>query len=113
MIEEKTQWQLNLREWQRLYGVARDRAERITKMRYERARQACAAAGLDPGLLGVHPHNAMVSYSYGKPWPGVNYSLVRRCLWLMKTAYESSRILERYNTRLWNRLMYPLGACKA
>ena len=107
---DKAQWQANLREWQRLYGAAHQRAERIAQMRNDRARRACAEAGLSPDLLGIHPHNAMCDFRSGRPWPGVNYSKVRFCLRLCNLQWEGFRILERYNTRIWNRLMVPVGA---
>lgn len=73
-----------------------DRASRISRMVNDRARKECAAAGLDPNLLGCHPHNAMCAYRDGKPWPGVDYSKVRKCLWLLNREFDARRIVDRW-----------------
>ena len=87
-------------EWCAKYRRMRGIAERISESRYARARKLCAAAGLDPGLLGIHPHNAMCSFEAGQPWKGVNYSLVRACIREMNRAYEGFRILESWDRRV-------------
>lgn len=74
-------------------------SDRIIEMRRQRARKVCAEAGLDPDLLGIHPHNAMCSYEAGKPWPGINYSKVRLCLRIQRSMWDSSRIVERFYAR--------------
>jgi len=73
------------------------------------ARAECAAAGLDPGLLGIHPHNATVSRSYGHPWPGVDYRKVRRTIWLSERANEPGRIVSRILDRLWPDVARGMG----
>ena len=70
----------------------------------EQARQTCYAAGLDGGLLGIHPHNAMVSFRAGQPWAEVDYSLCRRTLWLIEQSYSPGRIVSRVLGRLWDRV---------
>lgn len=67
------------------YGKLRDRADNHRKMVTERMRKLCAEAGLDSQYIGLHPHNAMVAYNAGRPWKGVNYSKVRKILWLERT----------------------------
>ena len=112
-MKNNTAWQ---EAWQTLkekYNHAHEISERIVKMRNDHARRVCKEAGLDPTLLGIHPHNAMCSFHSGQPWPGVNYSKVRLCQRILDTEFQSSRIVDRYYNRLWNELMVPLGCVKA
>lgn len=87
-------------EWLTRYTRLRTIAERVQRMRNDRARQACRDAGLDPNLLGIHPHNAMCAYNAGKPWRDVNYSKVRLCLRLLRTEFEASEIVSRWDRRV-------------
>lgn len=89
-------------EWCEKYTRMRDIADRISAYRNQRAKQVCKAAGLDPGCIGVHPHNAMVGLHYGRPWPDVDYSLVRKCLWIMEHQFDGHRILEKWDRRVRN-----------
>ena len=82
------------------YRRLADTAERIVRMRTKRARRACVEAGLDGGLLGIHPHNAMVSKDYGKPWPGINYSKVRLCLRIMRDLPNPNDIVTTWYKRV-------------
>ena len=82
------------------YMAARARRERIDAMIYNRMYRLTAEAGLDPSLLGIHPHNAMCAYRDGRPWPGVDYAKVRKVLWLEKRRYHPYRILADYYTRM-------------
>ena len=82
------------------YQIARERADRISNAVNSRARKACQDAGLDPNLLGIHPHNAMVSYNAGKPWPEVDYSKVRLCLRLLDKQFDAGRILDRWTSKM-------------
>ena len=79
-----------------LYRVA----ERIDQARRANARRLAREAGLDPQLLGIHPHNAMCAFHDGKPWPEVNYSKCRACIREMDRAFEGHRILDRMYRRL-------------
>ena len=94
------QWRAQFEAWRAKYTRYQGIADRVAKMRNDRARAACRAAGLDPSLLGIHPHNAMCGYRSGKPWPGVNYSLVRRCLWLLSREFEGSEIVRGWDRRV-------------
>jgi hypothetical protein len=38
----------------------------------------------------------MNSYKAGKPWQGVDYSLVRKVLWILKHQFDADRIADRY-----------------
>lgn len=80
------------------------RARRVHDMIVERARQAARQANLDPNLLGIHPHNAMVSFRNGKPWKGVNYHYCRLSLHLQEKSWEPMRLYDQYATRLWKTL---------
>lgn len=87
-------------DWKTRYTKYREIAERICRMRTARARTACREAGLDPTLLGIHPHNAMIDFRAGKPWPGVDYSKVRLCLRLLDRLDEGARIVDRWDDRV-------------
>jgi hypothetical protein len=82
------------------YRRMRDAADRVSRMIHDRAREACREAGLDPNLLGIHPHNAMCAYHAGKPWPEVNYSKVRLTQRLERLAWEPSRIVDQWYRRI-------------
>ena len=64
------------------YTVMKNRANKFNKMVIERCKTLSIKAGLDPNLLGIHPHNALVAYEYGYPWPEVNYKLCKKINWL-------------------------------
>ena len=87
-------------EWTKRYSHMRAIADRINSMRHERAKRLCREAGLDDGLLGIHPHNAMVSFHCGKPWSGVNYSKVRACIRMLDLQFEPYRIVKRWDERV-------------
>lgn len=71
-------------------------ADRVIDMRRNRAKKLCLEAGLDPNLLGIHPHNAMCSYHNGKPWPNVNYSKVRACIRVMNSAWDANKLVNKW-----------------
>ena len=77
------------------YTEAKRHAAAISKAKLARWRKTVKAAGLDPNY-GAHPNNAMCAYDAGKPWPNVNYSLVRKALWLDRHMFDANRILDRY-----------------
>jgi hypothetical protein len=91
-------------EYQKFSRSVHARAERVRNMILEDARRTCKAAGLSPQYLGIHPHNAMISYREGKPWPGVDYKLVRRTMWLCERSFEPSRLANRIISRAWDRV---------
>ena len=94
-------------EWSTKYARLRAIADRVIQMRTDRARLVCKQSGLDPSLLGIHPHNAMCSWNSGHPWPGIDYKLVRKCLWLLNTAYEASKVVTKWDRRV--RQLLPEG----
>ena len=69
---------MTFHEWQALAQRLHARADIVTRQILADARRTCKASGLDPDLLGIHPHNAMCGLEYDHPWPDVDYSLVRR-----------------------------------
>jgi hypothetical protein len=75
------------------YDALRTRVDNLSKLMTDNARILCREAGLDPSLLGIHPHNAMVSLHYGKPWPEVNYSKCRATIRQMDRAFIPSQLL--------------------
>ncbi len=87
-------------EWKAKHARLSGIADRVSEYRRLRAKRLCFEAGLDPGLLGIHPHNAMVSRHYGKPWPGVNYSKVRACVRVIESMYVPSSIVTRWDRRV-------------
>jgi hypothetical protein len=84
------------------YNVARDRAERIQNGIRARAVRICNEAGLDgTNLLGIHPHNAMIDYERGRPWPGVDYKKVKLVLYLTNEyMWRASRLIDNWTNRL-------------
>ena len=94
---------MTFQEWQELHKEVRTRAENISQSIIKRCRKLSLEAGLDPGLLGIHPHNAMVSLHYGKPWPGVDYSKVRKIQWLLnERQWRGYELAEKISSRAWN-----------
>ena len=87
-------------EWTARFRKMSAIANRVSAARGRRARKACAEAGLDPNLLGIHPNNAMVSYHAGNPWRDIDYSKVRLCLRILRTQYEAARIVTRWDRRV-------------
>lgn len=82
------------------YRELREMAERINKARHLNAKRLCREAGLDDGLLGIHPYNAMCSYAAGKPWPEVNYSKCRATIREIERSFEGTRVLNAMYDRL-------------
>ncbi len=82
-----------------IYRDLRARCDRVRDMRLARAREACRLAGLDPSIIGIHVHNALVSLEYGKPWPEVNYHYARKARWLMEGMFKASDCLDRLYRR--------------
>jgi hypothetical protein len=71
---------LTFDEWRKRYIQRKEVATAISHRRNNRARRLCSESGLDPNLLGIHPHNATVSRDTGNPWPGIDYAKVDACI---------------------------------
>lgn len=97
---------MEFQDWQQFSRSVHERAERIRRMILYRARTACREAGLDPDLLGIHPHNAMLDYQAGRPWRGVDYSKCRLALRLTDLAFEPGRIADRLSSRAWKKVQF-------
>lgn len=79
-------------------------ADRTRWMIHRRAIEAyCAALGIeakpDSRLCMCHMHNSLVSFDNGKPWPEINYSLMRKARWLCEKSFEPSRIVSAWYRR--------------
>lgn len=94
------------------YRELKDRCDRIAQMRNNTARRLCKEAGLDPNLLGIHPHNAMCGYRAGKPWREVDYSKVRACIRELSREFDAHRILDRLYARIGYKGFSDLGGGK-
>jgi len=95
---------MTVQQWAEQYRQHKDRADRVSRMILDRAKQACANAGLSADLIGIHPHNAMCAYRAGQPWEGVDYGQVRLCLHLLEKRWEPSRILDQWHRKAWERV---------
>ena len=78
------------------YSEAKKHSHNVIDSKLERARKVARAAGIDSNMCFLMAHNALVALHYGKPWAKVDYSLIRKVLWIEKHLYDSSRVLERY-----------------
>src|SRR5215831_17653825 len=93
---------LTLDEWNARYGVMRELADRYRGAVVGRMRATAAAAGLDPAYPAMHAHNAMCGLENGQAWHEVDYSLVRRVLWLDRDVqWRASDVLNRWVERTW------------
>lgn len=91
---------MTYRQYQEKAQDMRSRADRIMGMRIARMRRIAREAGLDPMLLGIHPHNAWLSFRDGKPWPEVDYSKLR-LLRRVDAMPSPHRIVDRWHARVW------------
>ena len=87
-------------EWRRRYSHMRDIADRVVAMRIARIRRLASDAGLDGSIFAIHINNAMVAAEMGRPWVGVDYSLVRQAARLERALYEPYRIVSRWDKRV-------------
>lgn len=89
------------------YEQAKAIAGRIDDMMLARYRETVRAAGLDPSIAGIHVNNALCDYSYGHPWAGVDYSLVRKARWIDGKRSRVNKLLDAYYTRITRECPYP------
>lgn len=88
-------------QWQGFARAVDERALRIRNMIIERGRDAAELAGL-PRDMGFHlAHNAMASFKSGNPWRELDYSFVRKVLYIEKQSYQPCRMAERIIGRAW------------
>jgi hypothetical protein len=105
-----TNWTEGLKAIQAKQAAARARANRIDRMLADRATQTGYAAGLPRECW----HNAMVGLHYGQPWAEVNYSLLRKAIWINEKRWELNRITDRLWSRLYDEFLagQNLGGAK-
>lgn len=89
---------MSLQQWRERYRSLLVAANSAREIARDEARHLCAEAGLDPTLLGIHPHNAMVALHYGQPWPGIDYGKVRRCMFMLRVQFMPDTVV-----RAWDR----------
>jgi hypothetical protein len=88
---------LSFERWLDAYRALREHAEAMGAILNGLARDISADAGLDPGLLGIHPHNAMVSHDAGAPWAGVDYNRVQVVLDLLRHQFDAYRMIDAFD----------------
>jgi len=85
-----------------LIGRLRELADRYRGAVAARMRTTAKAAGLDPAYPAMHAHNAMCGLHACRPWREVDYSLVRKVLWLDRDVqWRASDVLNRWVERTW------------
>lgn len=83
-----------------------ERSNKLYESRLARAKALCKASGLDPELLGIHPHNATVSRNNGKPWPGVDYALVAKCQHELHHLFDARDLVHNWYRKNYNRYCF-------
>jgi hypothetical protein len=96
---------LTFAQWQAISQTVNARADRIRRMIDAEIRRTGRAAGLGDQMPVHLAHNAMCSFEAGKPWMELNYSLVRRVLWLSQRQWEPGRLAESIIGRAWKRVV--------
>lgn len=89
----------DLAAWSARYSRMRAIAERIARLRVDRARRLAARAGVDPAIPFLHADNALAALAAGRPWPGVDYSLVRAVRRLDHDRWIGFEILDGWAAR--------------
>lgn len=93
----------------RRYRAIDQKAKEIARVRQTAALRAAELAGVG-GCLGTAGHNAMIAYRAGKPWPEIDYPMLRRAFWLMDRSFAPARIAEKAWSRLYSD--WQSGGCK-
>ena len=102
-------WQTDFKEYQDFCSMVRARAKRVERMIWKRAQQATREAHLDPSIMGIHLHNAWISFESGTPWRKVDYQKVRLARWLCEQMNKPGRLADRVCARAYNRLAKDHG----
>jgi hypothetical protein len=84
-------------EWSRNYTMLKHYADMMSGIMKDLARKISGDAGLDPTLLGVHPHNAMCAYAGGQPWPNVDYNRVMVVMDLLNHQFDAQRTVDAFD----------------
>ncbi len=88
---------LTYAEWMQYHAMLKTASELMSKVFNEVARKISGDAGLDPQLLGIHPHNAMCALENGHPWTEVDYNRVKVVMDLLSHEFDGSRIVEAFD----------------
>lgn len=93
---------MTFEQWQRQACQMSEAANRIAKMRTERARRIGREAGIGDDAPFHMAHNAMCGLHAGRPWVGVDYSKVRQLDRWNREGYvfEGYRIVKRWHSRV-------------
>ena len=91
-------------QWQELARTLHARQDRIRSMMDKEIRDTARRAGIDPNIYPIHAHNAMCAFESGRPWPEVNYKLLRRVLWLEERQYIPYRLVDSILARAWKKV---------
>jgi len=86
-------------EWSTRYRALMARADRLRWSHWARANTYAAQAGLDIGRNVWH--NAMLARAEGKPWKGVDYSLLRRAIREDARMFDAHHIVSQWSDRVW------------
>lgn len=101
MGQEMARWvkafEISHSEWVKRYQTRKGLANHIANRRNNRARRLCTESGLDPNLLGIHPHNAMVAMEAGHPWEGVDYDLVKACQDELRNEFDPHKAVSEWD----------------
>lgn len=88
---------LTYTEWQLAYNNLKTAAKLMEEVFHVLAKKICADSGLDPNLLGIHPHNAMIAFEAGNPWKEVDYNRVQAVQHLLAHEYDASKMVAEFD----------------
>ena len=97
-------WPEALAEYQKFAQHIRKHAQNAKNMILDDMVRTARLAGIDSSIAGLHAHNAMCALADGKPWREVNYSLVRRVLYLEKKSFRPEELADRIMLREYSKL---------
>ena len=93
---------MTFQEWKEYTNKVHGISDRNQASLLARARKTARKAGLSPEMPFLHAHNAMCSFSYGKPWKEVDYKLARKVLWLEQKGFEQGRTASKAISKAWD-----------
>ena len=85
---------MNLKQWTLKHNRVTETAKRIIKMRQERIEKLCKLGGLGD-YNGCTLHNCMI----GKPWPSLDYKIIKLAHYLDRHLWDASRIVEKWEKK--------------
>jgi hypothetical protein len=84
-------------EWQKAYADLKMLAGMMSRIFNDLARHISADAGLSPDLLGIHPHNALVSRDAGQPWAEVDYNRAQAVKDLLDHEFDANGMVDAFD----------------